>query len=59
MDKPNILPFHGHQRSPGVCDMFTKSYEAVWSLSGNNLASIYQRSPEASISGPLELPIPE
>lgn len=59
MDKPDILPFYEHRHSPSVFVMFTKSYEAVWSYSGNNLAAIYQRDPEAYISGPLELPIPE
>lgn len=39
--------------------MFTKNYEAVWSYSGNNLASFYKRNPDDYISGPLELPIPE
>lgn len=59
MDTPEILPWYEHKHSPRVFVMFTKNYEGVWSYSGNNLASYYERNPGDYISGPLELPIPE
>jgi hypothetical protein len=53
------MPFYEHKHSPSVFVMCTKSYEVIWSQSGNNLASIDQRNPDEYISRPLELPIPE
>lgn len=59
MAKPEIKDWYEHEHPQSIFVMFTKELKIVWSPSGNNLRHFYLQEPEAYLSGPLELPIPD
>ena len=58
-EKLSIKDWYEHRHSPSVFIMFRKSYEVVWSYSGNELRRVYLLQPEEFISEPIEVPIPK